>query len=203
MPEVQTVDPEVSRTKFAREIERHRAQEAYHRGRGCFLIDAVFPEAFVMFVSTRLPMPIVLGAVVVDFTNFDLQPPSVRFVDPHTRRHLLGKDLRWSMPRRAAMPPMPMQLMQGMVFNLQAPIQNMIQCHGPEELPFLCLPGVREYHDHPAHTGDAWLLHRGSGEGSLAFIVEQIWKYGVDPFDQFQVGLTVNGLDASPERIPA
>ena len=32
MPEVQTADPEVSRTKFAREIERHRAQEEYHRG---------------------------------------------------------------------------------------------------------------------------------------------------------------------------
>ncbi|WP_241359668.1 putative metal-binding protein, partial [Escherichia coli] len=66
-----------------------------------------------------------------------------------------------------------------------------IQALGPDDIPFLCLPGVREYHDHPAHTGDSWLLHRRSGEGSLHFILESIWKHGVEPLDGFNVMVQV------------
>jgi hypothetical protein len=66
-------------------------------------------------------------------------------------------------------------------------LSNMVQFNGPDDYPFICLPGIREYHDNPAHTGDSWLLHRGSGEGSLAFILNNIWKCGVEPLAMFQV----------------
>jgi hypothetical protein len=28
--------------------------------------------------------------------------------------------------------------------------------------PFFCMRGAREYHEHPQHSGDEWLLYRGS-----------------------------------------
>jgi hypothetical protein len=44
--------------------------------------------------------------------------------------------------------------------------------------PFLCMPGVKAYHRHPAHTGDSWWLHKGA-EGSMHTILHALWKYGV------------------------
>ncbi len=46
--------------------------------------------------------------------------------------------------------------------------------HPKTGLPFLCVPGVREYHEQPIHEGDDWLLHRGSC--GLPYVVEAIWK---------------------------
>jgi hypothetical protein len=54
----------------------------------------------------------------------------------------------------------------------------------PGEPAFLCLPGVREYHEHPAHSGDPWELHRASGEGKMHNILEKVWRYGTDPLVQ-------------------
>jgi hypothetical protein len=66
----------------------------------------------------------------------------------------------------------------------------------PDEIPFLCIPGVREYHQHPAHTGNSWLLHRGTGEGTLFFIVDQLWKYGVQGVASYncQLAISINGF---------
>lgn len=206
MPEAQVVDPEVSRAKFAREVALHRADEARHRARGILLVDAVFPEAFALLFARRVTPAALLAGVVLDFTNYDLRPPSVRFVDPFTREPLKAAQLGISMPRRLPAPELPPEFVQLAGQAAQGPVLNMLQSYGPDEFPFLCLPGVREYHDHPAHTGDSWLLHRGSGEGSLHFVLDQIWKYGLDPFDQYQitdVRVTVGGLAAAYERIPA
>ena len=71
--------------------------------------------------------------------------------------------------------------------------QALLISHGPDELPFLCLPGVREYHVHPAHTGDDWLLHRDRGEGTLYFLLEKLARYGLEPIQQFQFGLQIVG----------
>lgn len=38
------------------------------------------------------------------------------------------------------------------------------------------MPGIRQYHEHPQHSGDDWLLHRDNGEGSLATICDRIWR---------------------------
>lgn len=78
-----------------------------------------------------------------------------------------------------------------MIQQGSVPLTNLLQSNRPDDYPFICLPGVREYHDNPAHTGDSWLLHRGSGEGSLAFILEKIWVYGVDPISTFQLQAAV------------
>ena len=50
-------------------------------------------------------------------------------------------------------------------------------------------PGYVEYHDHPQHSGDSWLLHRRSGEGSLATICDRIWRTMARNVVGMQVGL--------------
>ena len=168
--------------------------ESKYRKMGWFLIDAEFPEAFVLLASTKLkPAPIV-AAVVLNFTDYDVQPPSVKFVNPFTREPLAMKDLGFVMARRPIIPgttpaAVAIMLQQGTV---QA--ANMIQANTLDEVPFLCMPGVREYHDNPAHTGDSWLLHRTSGEGSLAFILDKIWTYGVNPVGFYQVQIQTQGI---------
>ena len=81
-------------------------------------------------------------------------------------------------------------------------LSAMLQANKPDDFPFLCLPGVREYHDNPAHTGDSWLLHRGSGEGSLVFILEKIWIYGADPLAAYNIQIQIQGLAPNPTGIP-
>jgi len=66
--------------------------------------------------------------------------------------------------------------------------QPLLQDYGPDEIPFLCLPGVREYHEHPGHSGDPWELHRLTGAGSLVRLVEVVRTYAVEPV----VGWAVN-----------
>ncbi|MDE5445604.1 hypothetical protein GWG65_30170 [Bradyrhizobium sp. CSA207] len=185
MSDLQTVDPEVSRVKFARELANYRSMESAFRKKGWFLLDAEFPEFFVVFAATKLrPSPIV-AAVVLDFTNYDLQPPSVTFVDPFTREPIQAKSLLVQMLRRpGGLSP---EAFATMAQQGVAQPSQMIQSDSLEDQPFICLPGVREYHDNPAHTGDSWLLHRNCGEGSLAFILEKIWAYGVNPLAHYQV----------------
>jgi hypothetical protein len=184
----QVVDPAVSRAKFDREISSYRKMEAAYRKRGWLLLDAEFPEVCVAFAVPKLrPFPIV-AAVVIDFTDYDLRPPSVRFVDPFTRERLTARNLNFAMLRRQKLPQeaFAMMLQQGTL-----PATGIVQFNDPDDYPFICLPGIREYHDNPAHTGDSWLLHRASGEGSLAFILDKIWTYGVEPLSTFQIPVQV------------
>ncbi|MGH3147145.1 MAG: putative metal-binding protein [Rubrobacter sp.] len=37
------------------------------------------------------------------------------------------------------------------------------------------------------------MLHRGTGEGTLYFLLDQLYKYGVEPITDYQVGLQVVG----------
>jgi hypothetical protein len=154
----------VSRAKFERELEQYRASTREYRRRGWLLLDATFPEVCVAFVVPSLTPAQVIYTVLINFTNYDLHPPSVKFVNLQTRE----PEKKGNVNHMLRMQPNGQTL-------------NMLQAYTQDEPPFLCLPGVAEYHSNPGHTADAWLLHRGSGEGTLYFILEQIWKYGVAP----------------------
>src|SRR5260370_24884042 len=67
--------------------------------------------------------------------------------------------------------------------------QSLMQAYGPEDIPFLCIAGVREYHDHPGHSGDSWELHRKSGAGRLVRLLEVISKYGVEPISNYRIAI--------------
>ena len=65
--------------------------------------------------------------------------------------------------------------------------QPLMQAAKPDDIPFLCIAGVREYHDHPAHSGDAWELHRKAGAGRLVRLLEVFETYGVRPISGYQI----------------
>lgn len=201
MSDLQTVDPEVSLTKFAREVANYRSMESAYRNRGWLLLDAEFPEVFVVFAATKPRPPPILAAVVLDFTNYDLRPPSVTFVDPFTRQPIPAKLLQVQMLRRTAIPGATPETIRVLAQQGGVQLTNMIQSNSLEDAPFICLPGIREYHDNPAHTGDSWLLHRGSGEGSLVFILEKIWDHGLKPIEHYQVQIQVPAVNALPSLL--
>lgn len=204
------VDPRVSRAKFQREVTHFRQFEQDYILRGWWILRAEFPEVWINFAKTVAPFPpIVVFGARLNFTNYDFWPPSVRIVHPFTgvpfRYNELPSQLlrRMNSPGKAQDRPteadntQPTQLAVG-AEQQQAPYQAIMQ---PDEIPFMCLPGVREYHDHPAHTGDSWFLHRSTGVGSLNYILEQIHKYGVQPMQiqmQYQVMFLANAAKVPP-----
>lgn len=185
----QFVDPAVSRAKFDAEIAEFRALEPEHRRRGLILLRAEFPTVVVGLVAAHLrPMPLVAG-VSLDYTNFDAVPPSVQFVDPLTEEPYPLK----------AMPLNLMQFRPELVAAVaaapivdgvpQVPFANLLQAETPDAIPFLCIAGVREYHAHPAHTGDAWELHRAAGAGKLYRLIEIIYNLGIKTI-AYNVGIS-------------
>lgn len=187
----QSVDPLVSQEKFGTEVAAYRRIERGQQERGWWVLEASFPVIFAVFATPRVQPPAVVCGVLIDFTNYDLEPPSVRLVDPFTRRPYLMKELPTVLLRSqlAAQPGMPVGI--GMQVVTATPL---MQAHGPDDVPFLCVAGVREYHNHPAHSNDSWLAHRGSGAGTLFNILSTIYHYGVQPITDFNVGLRVTGF---------
>lgn len=174
------VDPEVARRKFDAELATVATIEADLLRRGIWILSATFPNVLVAFAAPRIrPVNVYFGAVI-NFDNYDLQPPSVRFVDPLTREALLRGQILSPFVRLVNGAPQPLLLGR------------------PNDVPFLCLPGVREYHDHPAHTGDSWLLHRGTGEGNLYFLLDKICRYGTEPIAGIGFSFNLN-VDNIPE----
>jgi hypothetical protein len=187
----QFVDPEVSKAKFEAQVRETRKLEADLRRRGCWLAGAEFPEIFVLFGTPKLKPPSIVFAASIDFTNYDMWAPSVRLVDPFTHQPYTFAQLPTHLNRLT--PPGK----QG-----ERMIQPLMQAANPNEIPFLCIPGVREYHENPGHTGDSWLLHRKSPEGTLFFIIEQLLKYGVDPIHSYDVGMKVTVTGYTQSGVP-
>jgi len=173
----QTVDPEVSRAKFDRELERFQQVQDYNKQRGIILLRASFPDVVLAFTTAKVRPIMIAFAVKINFTNYDLEAPSVQFIDPLTEELLRIDQLPIQMPRKTGMK----TITQPNGEKQEIPdISHLVQAHPPHQLPFLCLPGVREYHAHPAHSNDPWLTHRNSGEGTLGFLIDQLHKYGTD-----------------------
>lgn len=157
------VEPEVTRRKVRRDLQAWDALRDVYRARGWVLLD-VFNEQVVdllMLVKLTGPQagPVTAAPVClrVDYRNYDLWAPSVTFIDPVSR-----------MPA-----PPPVRAMQMTPVGLR---DALVDQHPLTGLPFMCLPGVREYHQHPQHTGDDWLLQRSRGAGTLAVLCERTWR---------------------------
>lgn len=172
---MQTIDTQISRKKFEIELANFLSVEEIQRRQGIFLLKKEFPNLFFSFVAHKLkPAPIIF-AVRINFDNYDLEPLSVRFIDPFS--FVESENLPVPMTRKISNP------------NGTTSYQNLaFQEHNCK--PMICLPGIREYHLHPAHTGDAWLLHRGKdGEGSLGFILDKLYEYGVSSIISYQINV--------------
>lgn len=184
----QFVDPAVSRAKFDQEIAEFRHLEAEYRRRGWFLIDADFPHVLVLLGAPSVSPPAIVCGAAFDYSNYDAQPPSVRLVNPFTAEPYVAEKLPTQLNR--ALPAQAVQLPglpQGNIEMRAA--QPLMQAASGGDIPFLCIAGVREYHDHPGHSGDSWELHRPSGAGRLSRLLEIIHRYGVEPIRGYGVNL--------------
>lgn len=185
---VQSADPSVSLAKFGDELANYREAAREYEARGWLLLEASFPEIFVVLAAPAVqPTPIVCG-VVFDYTNYDAEPPSVKLVNPFTREPYLVKELPTTLNRAVPAQTIALPGVPGGNLQMQA-VQPLMQAQSPDEVPFLCIAGVREYHEHPGHSGDTWELHRSSGAGRLVRLLEVIHKYGVDPLRGYSVNL--------------
>ena len=185
------VDPAISRIKFERELAQYRAIEDEHLRRGWWVLSAEFPQLFIVFASPRLKPPAVIFGAILDFTNYDFWPPSVTLVNPFTREPYRQKELPTFMKRRTLRPIPPavaaIAQSQGQEVPQLESDDPLLQWYSPDDVPFLCVPGVREYHNHPGHSGDSWLLHRGTGTGTLFFVLDVLYRYGVQPIDGYNI----------------
>jgi hypothetical protein len=158
---VSLIDPEITARKLAAELELWDQNAASYARRGWLMLRREPPIIEVAFLA-RLPVggtviPAIPACVHIDYTNYDLWAPSVEFIDPVTREY--------------APPPV-----QALV-EVPGGAQNLlIGGHPDTGRAFLCVPGIRQYHTHPQHTGDSWLLHRARREGSLVMICERVWQ---------------------------
>ena len=201
---LQVTDLAVTKRKYEQEVKNFREAEKNHLSRGVILVKEKFPKVILAFVAPMVkPIPIIFG-VEIDFTNYDSEPPSVTFINP-----LTGEFITWdNLPLPTSVwfcrsqKKEEIRLPDGAIhFNITL-TPSLLQ-RGANNLPFVCLPGIREYHQHPAHTGDSWMLHRKSGEGTLGFIIDQLHKYGIQPLGGYQVQAQVNSLSMSfdPQKI--
>ncbi len=180
----QYVDARVSRRKFGREIREFRARAVDYRARGWFLVDASFPKCVIVMAAAQITPPAIVTGVAFDYTNYDAIPPSVQLVNPFTFEPYLAKDLPIRLDRDMTPENAAIQLPPGM--PQPKFLQPYMQWQSPDEIPFLCIAGVREYHEHPAHSGDAWELHRASGAGRLIRLLTIISRYGPEAVSQYQ-----------------
>jgi hypothetical protein len=164
----QCVDPEVTKAKFDEELAAFKAADSIHRKRGVILLDVKFPNIYVAFCAHKLSPPAIAFAVRFNFDNYDVEPLSIQFINPFTFEPILVGQMKVGFPRRLSPNPEDRNF------------QNLLVWHN-DGVPFFCMPGVREYHSHVAHTGDSWWLHRKrGGEGSMGFLIENLYAYGIE-----------------------
>lgn len=169
------IDRRVERAKFGDEVRALQAYSPLLEARGCSIARAEFPIVDVLFTLRWAPVAVVIApdgsrllhqplpgadsrtfGARIDFSGFDVLPLPVSFRDPNS----------WL--------PLPVGALGGFHCQPGALPIPVVHRHPKTGFPFLCVPGVREYHEQPIHEGDDWLLYRGSC--GLPYVVEAIWK---------------------------
>lgn len=176
--DLQYTDARVTRIKFERELSSFKLLQPDWRSRGVFMIREEFPQLEFIFTAHKLSPPSIVFCVRIDFTNYDTEPLSIRFIDPYSGIRLTRKQIPinfWQInvppDFQPGTPLAPLDLLQGR----------------PDDYPFICIRGVREYHSHPAHSGDSWFLYRTRGEGTLGFILDQLYNFSIDILQNYNI----------------
>jgi|GEM_PF-958353 len=201
------VDPAVSQAKLARQLREWESNSEIYRERGWQLLDHTGLEVDVAFTA-RLPigpannLVVVPLAIRLGFDNYDVWPPSLRLIDPLTRRWLTLPRVRaidFDNTNDAGVPP-----------------DLFINGHPDTGRVFLCKPGTREYHTHFEHSGDDWLLYRDQGFGTIGRLCDLLWRTAVRTIAGFNLVAQRNsaaefadptvGIEIrqeNPENVPA
>lgn len=183
------LDPAVNQLKYDGELSRVAEQRQELERRGILLLGSTrFPFIDFLFVPhhfLRAVVPVTQqgglflpagarAAIEVpslaasafkarfDLSNYDLDAPGLEFLDPWTDAplpfNLMFRALQFDEHRKAHV--------------------VLLDDHPTTHKPFLCLRGIREYHEHPQHSGDEWLLYRGSM--NMFSIVMSLWRVVID-----------------------
>lgn len=182
-------DRQVSERKFQRELERVRHQRSDLEARGIFVVgesqyptvDAVYLPRNPLRVAVQTPpnalIALPVGSIAFveivslaarafkvrfDLSDFDMRAPSVEFLDVFS-----GRPLDYNTSFRA------LEYEQ----NRKAHVV-LLPDHPATHKTFLCRRGIREYHEHPQHTGDDWMLYRAGS--SLFDTMLAVWRVCVD-----------------------
>lgn len=95
---------------------------------------------------------------LISLDDFDQRAPSVIFCDPFTWKEIPHNEL-----------------FRGHHIGEKDKAFNVILGNHPvTKRAFLCMRGIREYHEHPQHTGDDWMLYRK--HCGLFSTIHTIWK---------------------------
>lgn len=82
----------------------------------------------------------------MDCSDWDEVPPSVDLLSPDGSHRMAG--------------------IPGGVFNGSA--------HPRTQRPFVCMRGIREFHDHPSHLNEPWASYRGQDGMCLVGLLDQL-----------------------------
>ena len=141
------MDTAVSLRKFEAEVRSLNAEAAdYASAKGWTIATATYPALSVVLRHSVSNREIEFRFVCDDW---DEQPPSLSLHHPGDGRELLWED--W--PKG------------GWVVH---------DSHPSTGRPFLCLPGIREYHIHNSHLSDRWDGYRLWGTYGLLGIVDRV-----------------------------
>jgi hypothetical protein len=183
---IQWVDSAVTYAKYEQELAAFHAANSTHRKRGIILLEASFPNIYIAFCAVQLNPPPIAFAVRFNFDNYDVEPLSITFVDPFSLTPVMIQQMKVHFLRR-----------QSNDANNVNPQRLLVW--QDDGIPFLCLPGVREYHHHVAHTGDSWWLHRKKGgEGTMGFLIEKLYTYGIEAMSGYMFSVNFNLNVPSP-----
>ena len=183
------LDPEVHRHKYDSELKRLVDQRSTLEQRGIFALESSkYPHVDLVYVSRNIlrllfPVQSTPGHQVppnsfqsieipslaargikarFDLSDFDVRAPSLEFLDPLTDQLLPYETMFRALefePKRGAH-------------------VVLLPDHPNTHKPFLCLRGIREYHEHPQHSGDDWFLYRNTV--SLFSLIMSLWRVTVD-----------------------
>ena len=141
------IDPEVSQLKFQRALAQLDGGAAGFAGdAGWVVIGRTYPLFEVIWTHPRTKRQV---GFRFNFDSWDAIPPSLELFDPDTKATLQWE--RWPQGGWAVGSPHPLT-----------------------QKPFLCLPGIREFHDHPSHTADAWPALRGLSSYSMLYLMQRV-----------------------------
>ena len=94
----------------------------------------------------------------ISLDDFDQRAPSVVFCDPFT-----WEELPYAKLHRG-----------NHIGDNKKGFNVLLDGHPLTKKPFLCMRGIREYHEHPQHTGDDWMQYRK--HVGLFSTLDTIWK---------------------------
>ena len=198
-------DPSVVRRKVERELGYYTERIDHFRSRGIWILEYRFPELLVAFATPAIKQyPLVPYGVVMEMSNYDVEPPSIRFVNPFTREPLRKRDIPTNLQRLKVhegiqIPAVMFNPFPGNPLALPLGVENqdLLQAWTlDDDKPFVCLQGVREYHDNPGHSGDSWWRHRSMGAGSICRLLDLLAQHGTEAMrePEYQMRMQPRGV---------